>query len=172
METLRHELRFALRTLARSPATTAIVALILALGIGANAAMFSVVNGVLLRPLDFADADRLVMIWENDRLRGTTREGVSAPDFFDWKEQSTVFQEMAAYSQESLILTGAGAEPVKLSAASTTHELLSVLGVVPPVGRGIAADIQSRWRLGLVGSSEVDEPPSRLLQTPHEFIPV
>ncbi len=82
------DVRFTLRSLGKNPMFTAIVILTLALGIGATTAIFSVVEGVLLRPFPYRDPDRLVMLWENDRLRGTKQERFSAPDFFDVRERA------------------------------------------------------------------------------------
>jgi hypothetical protein len=83
---MRHDLRYALHTLAGAPGFTFIALLALALGIGANTAMFSVVNAVLLRPLPFQDADRLVLVWERSRQLGEMRTGPSGPNYLDWKK--------------------------------------------------------------------------------------
>ena len=83
MSQLVQDIRFGFRAISANPGFTAIVVLTLALGIGANSAIFSIVDGVLLRPLPYVQPDELVMVWENDRLRGTVQEWFSGPDFFD-----------------------------------------------------------------------------------------
>ena len=107
------DVRFTLRSLGKNPMFTAIVILTLALGIGATTAIFSVVEGVLLRPFPYRDPDRLVMLWENDRLRGTKQERFSAPDFFDVQERADVFESLALFQTPSLTLTSESADPVR-----------------------------------------------------------
>ena len=92
---LLKDLRYSLRTLRKMPGFSIVALLVLALGIGANTAIFSVVNSVVLRPLPYPGADRLALIWETDLKDGIKREGPSAPNFLDWKEQSQSFEEMA-----------------------------------------------------------------------------
>src|SRR5205085_11051683 len=96
METLIQDARYAMRMLLKSPGFTLVAALALALGIGANTAIFSVVNAVMIRPLPYRDASRLVMVWENNRNRGKPQNVVSPANFLDWKEQSDAFEDMAA----------------------------------------------------------------------------
>src|SRR4028119_1723409 len=96
LEELGQDLRYGVRTLARSPGFTLAAVLTLALGIGANAAVFSVVDGVLLRPVPMDNADRLMMVWQTDRDSGTTREPASIPDFLDLQERSQRFERIAA----------------------------------------------------------------------------
>ena len=103
MLTFLRDLRYALRTLRKMPSFTIVAVLVLALGIGANTAIFSVVNSVLLRPLPFPGADRLALIWETDLKDGIKREGPSAPNFLDWKEQSQSFRTWS-YSKSALAL--------------------------------------------------------------------
>ena len=95
MDSLVKDLRFALRMLLKNPGFTAVAVLTLALGIGANAAIFSVVNAVLLRPLPYPDLDRLVLVWESTIHDRTNI--VSAPNFFDWQQQNGVFESMALF---------------------------------------------------------------------------
>src|SRR6185436_11236686 len=116
MKTLWEDLRVALRGLRRRPGFAAAVVGTLALGIGGNVALFSVVDGVLLRPLPYPDPDRMVIVWENDRLRGTDREGASAPDYLDLVGQSRSFETMAARARQSRTL-GTAPEPVHVSSA-------------------------------------------------------
>ena len=138
METFLQDLRYGARVLAKHRGFTAVAVLTLALGIGANTAIFSVVNELLLRPLPFSDAERLVMVWEvapNGRRQNTT----SRANFRAWREQSTTFAGMAAFSDQRLPLTGDG-EPEEVSVQLATPELFRVLGVEPILGRGLTED--------------------------------
>src|SRR5437667_3558080 len=108
METLWKDLRYGLRTLLKHPGFTAVVVLTLALGIGANSAIFSVVNAVLLRRLPFKDPDRLVMVWKGNLSRGEKQMIVSAPDFIDFRDQNQVFEDLAATLAVSFTFTGQG----------------------------------------------------------------
>ncbi len=143
MDTLLQDLRYAARSLRRSPGFTVIAALTLALGIGANAAIFSVVNGVLLRPLAYANPDRLVVVWGHKESIGN--ETASLPDFKDWREQNTVFESMAAVAYTRFDVTGDG-EPERVNAALTTANFFHVLGVAPEVGRAFNADEETSGR--------------------------
>src|ERR671938_635148 len=105
METLAQDFRYAVRMLLKNPGFTLVAALGLALGIGANTAIFSVVNAVMIRPLPYRDASRLVMVWEDNRIRGKHQNVVSPANFLDWKEQSDVFEDMAALYDTHLNLT-------------------------------------------------------------------
>lgn len=137
MESLLQNLCFALRQLRRNPGFTAMAVLTLALGIGATAAIFSVVNAALLRPLPFGDPSSLVMVWGNDSTDGILRFPVSAPDFFDWEEQNHCFSGMAAFSELSMVLTG-GIQPEQLDVEEVSPNFFSVLGVAPMLGRGFS----------------------------------
>src|SRR5262249_56043538 len=134
MGTLWEDLRLALRGLRRQPGFAAAVVATLALGIGGNVALFSVVDGVLLRPLPYPDPDRLVIVWENDRIRGTDREGASAPDYVDLVEQSRSFETMAAPTRLNRTL-GTAAEPVHLTSARVSSTYFPLLGVKALLGR-------------------------------------
>jgi putative ABC transport system permease protein len=136
---LAQDVRYALRTLRKSPGFTTVVVLTLALAIGANTAIFSVVNGVLLRALPYANADRLVMVWEFDRFSGTTREDASVPDYFDFRARNHVFTDIAAFAEQPLTLTRSGAEPQHVVAGYATRNLFPLLGVTPIAGRGFTA---------------------------------
>lgn len=129
------DLRFALRSLRRSPAFTIAAVLTLALGIGANTAIFSVVNGVLVRPIPFKDAKSLYMIWETDRNSGTVREPASYADYEDFQRMSKQFPEMGALLSTQVTLTGDGVTPARTDALWVTPSLLSLLGVRPLAGR-------------------------------------
>ncbi|HJQ23900.1 MAG TPA: ABC transporter permease, partial [Blastocatellia bacterium] len=105
METLAQDARYAVRMLLKNPGFMLVAALALTLGIGANTAIFSVVNAVMIRPLPYRDASRLVMVWENDRNRGRPQSVVSTTNFLDWKEQNDVFEDMAAFYDTPFNLT-------------------------------------------------------------------
>src|SRR3989475_53516 len=130
------DLKFAFRQLLKNPGFTSVAVLTLALGIGANTAIFSVVNGVLLRPLPFPAADRLVMIQTIHQGERASQlwESVFDPDFKEWTEQNGVFDHMAAYGTGQATLLSGG-EPVRISSAEVTIDFFSLLGVKPLVGR-------------------------------------
>ncbi|HKQ61003.1 MAG TPA: ABC transporter permease [Candidatus Polarisedimenticolaceae bacterium] len=130
-----NELRYALRNLLRRPGFTAVALVTIALGIGANTAIFSVVNAVLLRPLPFPEPDRVCLVWENNLDRGWPRFSVAPGNFLDWRERSRTIESFAAFASRSLALTG-GAEPEQLDAAAVSPDFLRVLRVTPELGRG------------------------------------
>jgi predicted permease len=140
MNDLLQDLRYAARTLLKSPGFTIVAVLTLALGIGANTAIFSVVDGVLLRPAPFDDMDRLMVVWQTDRKSGTTREPASLPDYGDFREQSGTFEILAAFVADTITLTGAGADPLQLSIVTSTQEFLPMVGIEPILGRTFTAD--------------------------------
>ncbi len=113
MADLWQDLRYALRMLVKNPGFTAVAIIALALGIGANSAIFSVVNTVLLRRLPYKDADRLVMVWEDATKHGYPRDTPAVANYIDWRDQNQVFESMAAIADESFNLTGAG-EPERI----------------------------------------------------------
>ena len=113
MENLWRDIRYAARVLLKSPGFTAAAVLVTALGIGANTAIFSVFNAVLLRPLPYRDPDALVMVWGNFRRLNMTKIGASAPEFVDLKERNGVFAEVAAFQHMPFNLTG-GDEPQRV----------------------------------------------------------
>jgi putative ABC transport system permease protein len=130
-------LRFAGRTLRRKPGFTTLAVLTIALGIGVNTAVFSVVNGVLLRPLPFADPDRLVRIWET---KGHVKYNISYPNFQDWRRQASSFQTAAIFNPYSSV-TFKGPEGNEIiPAADASWNLFSTLGVAPMLGRGFIAE--------------------------------
>ncbi len=132
------DLRYSLRTLRKAPGFSIVAVMVLALGIGANTAIFSVVNSVVLRPLTFPGADRLVLIFETDLKDGIKREGASAPNFLDWKEQSQSFEEMTLLEVGTGTLTGEG-EPEQVVGLRVTTNFLSMLGARTVLGRGFTA---------------------------------
>jgi putative ABC transport system permease protein len=139
LETCWRDLRFAARMLHRSPSFTAVAVLTLALGIGANTAIFSVVNAVLLRPLPYQDSDRLVQLIEHDQKRGIDFDWVSFPNFHDWAEQSKTFQHMAAYKFHALKLTNVS-QAEMLFGIKASATLLPMLGAEPILGRNFRPD--------------------------------
>ena len=130
-----NDLRYAIRLLAKNPGFTVVAALTLALGIGANTAIFSVVDAVLLRPLPYHDPNRLVMLWENSPRRSFDREYVSPPDFADWRAESRAFGSFAFWSGEGdfNLLEPDGVAKVK--GAYAVSDLFPLLGVKPLLGR-------------------------------------
>jgi putative ABC transport system permease protein len=140
METLIQDVRYGLRTMRKRPGFTAVVVLTLALGIGANTAIFSVVNAVLLKPLPYRNAERLVWVAGNVR-GGTNRASVSPADFVDYRAQNTVFEEFAASLSVPfpVNLTGAG-EPERLTGSLVTANYFRAFGVVPARGRVFGAE--------------------------------
>jgi predicted permease len=134
MQNFSQDLRYAFRLLLRQPGFLVISVVTLALGIGANTAMFSVVNAVLLKPLPFSDPNRLVMVWEDASSIGFPRADVAPANYVDWKTQQSVFEDMAALNWKSFNLTGDG-EPERVSAHGVTSNFLPLLGVRPVLGR-------------------------------------
>jgi putative ABC transport system permease protein len=131
------DLRYGIRSLLRTPGFTVVATLALALGIGPNSAIFTMVNAVLLKPLPIPDAGRVVMIWENMLKSGFDQLPVSSADYLDWKRQAQSFEEMAAafaIPEYGLNISGAG-EPERVPAALASREFLPALGIKPIVGR-------------------------------------
>jgi predicted permease len=135
----RQDVRYAGRMLARSPGFTATVIIVAALGIGATTAVFSITDHVLVRPLPFADASRLVNVWEDRTSIGYARLEVSPPNYRDWKRQATTFETMAAHRGLSVNLVGEGT-PERLDGASVTADLFPMLGAQPALGRLFTAE--------------------------------
>src|SRR5215218_8265400 len=134
MGTLAQDLRYALRMLAKRPGFTAVAALTLALGIGANSAIFSVVNAVLLRPLPFAEPDRLVYAEGADLRDGSHGGSISPPDFLDYREQTHVFERLSTFMPFSFTVTGDGSASERISGALVSHGFFETLGVMPLAG--------------------------------------
>ena len=136
LETLLQDIRYGVRTLRKSPGFALVAVLTLALGIGANTAIFSVINAVLLKPLPFKDPDRLVQLWETESAPGNFP--LTGPDYLDWQEQNQTLESSALYTyQRAFNASGAGeAQPV--AALSTQANFFTVLGVAPAMGRTFA----------------------------------
>jgi putative ABC transport system permease protein len=137
---LMQDLRYTVRLLAANPAFTAIALVTLALGIGANTAIFSVIDTVLLRPTPVRDIERLAVIWETDRNTSTTREPASLPDVLDYRQRSQQVEQIAILRGREANYAPDRGEPARLQALDVTHELLPMLGVTPLVGRGFSAE--------------------------------
>jgi putative ABC transport system permease protein len=131
------DLRYALRKLAKAPAFAAIAILTVALGIGANTAIFSLVNGVLLRPLPYPESERIIYFEGKNPAAGITDSNISYLDFTDWSQQTDLFASTAAYWTGNADLSGDGAEPEAVPRAGVTPGFFAVLGVQPALGRAI-----------------------------------
>ncbi len=125
--------------LLKAPSVSIVATIALALGIGANTAIFSVVNAVLLRPLPFSSSEQLMMVWETDLTRGYSRGSASYPNFVDWRDQNQVFEHMASYHTNDFIMTGRG-EPTRLQGAVVNADLFPLLGALPVMGRAFHPD--------------------------------
>jgi putative ABC transport system permease protein len=137
MGMILQDLRYGFRMLLKKPGFTAVAVLALALGVGANTAIFSVVNGVLLRPLPYKDPDRLVRLGEwSQQVPGMS---VAYPNFLDWREQNHVFEGLAATQFDSYNLTGVD-EPERLQGRNVSANFFDLLGVAPALGRSFTAD--------------------------------
>lgn len=143
METLFRELRHGARSLLKNPGFAVVAVTALALGIGANTAIFSVVNALLLRPLPYPGADSLVMIWIDNRAQGWDRDLTSYPNYLDWKQYSTSIGPMAAFTGTRLAFTEEG-QPEQVPGAQVSADFFSVLGVQPQYGRVFAPEEEQR----------------------------
>ena len=166
METLLQDLRFATRSFLRTPRFTVPAVLALALGIGATSAIFSVVRGVMLRPLPYSDPDRVVIVWENNLKRSRARNVIGSANFVEWGARNRSFSHlgMAGPSRISLILNG---NPEEISGMSASSEVFPALGVQPVLGRAFTAqeDLQGQdaviilshefWQTRLGGRNDV-----------------
>jgi len=139
MDTLWLDLKYGVRMLAKKPGFTAIAILTLALGIGANTTIFSIVDAVLLRPLPFPEAQQLVTVWGTDVRNGEFQRTLSYPDFVDFRNQNRSLEGVAAYDDGTFTLTGKG-EPALLHGGIVSANLLSVLRVAPEAGRGFGPE--------------------------------
>jgi len=132
------DLRYAVRSLGKAPGFSALAVLVLAVGIGATSAIFSLIDGTLIRPLPFADPDRLLMLWEHPP--GYARNRVSPLNFFDWSEQNHTFTSMAAVSGGGRTLTSTSGVAERVPGQSVTTAFFDVLGIAPIAGRTFVAD--------------------------------
>ncbi len=136
MDGLAQDIRYALRTLRQTPLLTGLAVLCLSLGIGANATMFSVVESALIRPLPFAEPDRLIDAWSSNPAGGVERTVVSYPDFLDWQRAARSLETLVAVQGRSLTFSG-GEDPERVLGAAVSANLFSMLGVAPALGREI-----------------------------------
>ena len=132
--TFARDVRYAVRMLLRNPGFTTIALLTFAVGIGVNTAVFSVFNGVLLRPLPYPDADRITMMWVDNRPAGIKEDIGSYPNYLDWRSQSQSYEQVAAFTPSNFTVTGAS-EPERIAGAQTTANFFSVVGLRPVLGR-------------------------------------
>ena len=139
MEDLKRDLRYSFRLLARNPGFTVVALLTLTLGIGANSALFSLVNTFLLRPLNFDKPESLVMLWENNPQKGRTQNEVAAANYLDWKEQNQTFEQVAGLSIDSFLLTSTD-EPVQVEGAFVSPNIFQLLRVEAAQGRTFLSD--------------------------------
>src|SRR5947207_10638985 len=137
MPTFLQDLRYAARMLLKSPGFTVVAVLTLALGIGANTAIFSFIDAALLKPLPYGEPERIVMVWEKPPNGG--RNGISTLNYLDWKNQNTVFEAMAASTGKSMTMSGGG-EPVMLRGNIVSAPFFQVFGVQAALGRTFAPD--------------------------------
>jgi putative ABC transport system permease protein len=139
MRTLWQDLRFGARMLLKKPGFTIVAVVTLALGIGANTAIFSLINAVLLRPLPFYEPERLVMVWEEASFAGFPQQEPAPANYVDWKARQSVFEDMAAIAISNFRLTGDG-EPKQIFANSVTANFFPLLGIAPELGRAFSTE--------------------------------
>ena len=135
METLWQDARYGLRSLLKNPGFTLVALVALALGIGANSAIFSVVNAVLLRPLPYPEPDRIMSVWENNLKRGWHEDVTTPANFIDWRDQNRAFEAMAAHMGRGFNLS-AGGEAERIRGAIVSVDFFKVMGTAPALGRG------------------------------------
>src|ERR1044072_3827681 len=140
MSTLLHDIRYGFRMLLKYKGFTAVAVIALGLGIGANTAIFSLVNGVLLRPLPFPEAERIIYFEGQNPSAGINESNISFLDFTDWSQQKDLFESTAAYWTANANLGGDGAEPERVGRAGVTTGFFSVLGVQPFLGRAFVPE--------------------------------
>jgi len=144
MQTIWQDFRHGARSLAKNKAFAAVAVLTLALGIGANTAIFSVVNAVLLQSLPYKDPGKLVYVWSTMISQGVPISGSAAPDFREWRSRNQGFQDMAAYTYDNVNLSLPGEEPSRLRGGDVSPELFSLLGVNPVLGRTFLPE-EDQW---------------------------
>ncbi len=144
------DVRYAFRLIRRQPMFAALVIATLTLGIGASTSMFSVVNGVLLKPLPYSDPDRLV--WMYGAFRGSDSAAVSPPDFVDYRNRNEVFERLGAMAISPASVTVSGGAPVRLRASEVSAELFSTLGAVPALGRDFSRSDETRGSVAIIVS--------------------
>ncbi|HKU73020.1 MAG TPA: ABC transporter permease [Pyrinomonadaceae bacterium] len=141
MDSLIKDIRYAFRSLVRQPSFTLVTVITLALGIGANTAIFSIVYSVLLKPLPFHRSDRIVVLWGEDRAQGDSRNQVSHTDIVDYRAQQTVFESITTFTNWTPLLSGRG-EPVRITGAWVGDDFFNVMGTQPFLGRAFLPEEQ------------------------------
>jgi putative ABC transport system permease protein len=181
MRMFLHDCRYAARALRRSPMFTLVAVATLALGIGANTAIFSVVHAVALQALPNRDSDRLVRLWEKNDKLNIPRFSASVPNYYSWRERAQSFEELAAWRSTSATLT-TGGEPQRVSKLEATATMLPLLGIRPIAGRNFTAEedrlggdrvallAESVWRNRLGASPDVVGQPIVLDGVPHTVV--
>lgn len=149
MGDLAQDLTYGLRALRRSPGFSIVAILTIALGIGATTAIFSVISGVVLRPLPYAEPDRIVMVWMDNTRQGIEKDIHSYPNFNDYRTQNTVLSDMAGFGNASLTLTG-GDEPQRIRGAAAEASLFRVLRATPAVGRVFTSEEEESGNDGVI----------------------
>ncbi|MCW5969778.1 MAG: ABC transporter permease [Blastocatellales bacterium] len=183
MQTLRQDIGYGVRMLRARIGFTVAAVLTIALGIGANTAIFSVVNSVLLRPLPYAEPERLAALYENDRRQPGIEGAISYPNFFDWRAQNSAFERMAVYRDADIALAGTESS-VHLNGQVASYDLFQVLGVAPALGRSfteeedrsgsarVAVISHSLWKRQFGGDPQIIGRSVTLDQKPFQIIGV
>jgi putative ABC transport system permease protein len=178
------DLRRATRSFLNTPGLAAVILVTLALGIGANTAIFSVLNAVLLRPAPVRDIERLAMVWETDRNTGTTREPASLPDYLDFTTRTRTFESLAAMATGEVNLTPDTGDPIRLPMLQMTADALPMLGIRPLVGRtftheedrpggpAVVVISESLWRRAFGGRASIVGETIRLDDRPSVIVGV
>jgi len=181
---MAHDIRFAIRLLAKNPGFALAAILTLALGIGANTAIFSVVNGVLLRPAPVAHLDRLMMFWETDRNSSTTREPGSIPDYLDYKARGHSFDTLAGVMASEVNFAASAVDPIQIASLRVSHDMFPMLGISALQGRTFRAEedtangpavalvSESLWRGSLGSRPDVIGQTVRLDDRPYQIVGV
>ncbi len=183
MQAFMRDVAYAIRLILKQPGVTIVAVVTLALGIGANTAIFSALDTVLLRPLPYPEPDRLVMVWEKRAAEGVFDNNVSPADFLDWTRMSRAFTRLAAYTSVPRDLTGHGA-PLRVAASAASPSFFSVLGVSPLLGRAFRDEEgtsgrdrvvvlgHALWRRAFGGDPKVIGRVMVLDRVPHEIVGV
>ncbi|MEJ7710136.1 MAG: ABC transporter permease [Pyrinomonadaceae bacterium] len=140
MKTLTQDFRYGVRLLLKRPEFTLVAVIVLALGIGGNTAIFSVVNAVLFRPLPFKNSDRIVVPVSTNQERGFDSASVAYADYLDWRSDDRLFEAVAVYRETNFDLTGSGGEPERVPAVIASEDYSSVIGVEPLIGRRLTVE--------------------------------
>ncbi|MGH9395234.1 MAG: permease prefix domain 1-containing protein [Terriglobia bacterium] len=154
LETLLQDLHYGLRQLRRSPAFTAVAVITLALGIGANTAIFTVIKGVLLRPLPLPHPERVLRLWHGYTTCKDCSGSVSYPNFKDWRRQNSVFEGLSLYSSANFNLRGKGS-PQRVSGAFVSANYFSVMGIQPTLGRAFLPGEDKAGHNDVVGGAYI-----------------